>query len=378
MEKNQKEVSKEEEEEEQQQQQKITRNENKEKLEVKNEDIQQKPSELKSKKPNLRPNTYKCCYNCMKETGTYVSYECNHFLCEGCFKFKYMEIEEEVIFCNCEIKGRADIYSINEINIHNNIRKRLNDIYKTPEKVNDDNDKLIQNENSALYNEKKVQCYQRNHTVKANITIKCEKCHLRFCFTCLSEKIQMRYNKSRDSSVIFKCLNDNCSSIIEFYNLKQVIPQQLFSCLQEELMNPNTKQQPYEKKLSESLDIKQNSEIVCEVCFETKKFQDCLNLDCNHIFCKTCLQEDYTLKINNGQIDKTFIKCMKTDCGQEIKYDTLEKILDKNIFEKYEYISKRFSFNEISSSSEKKIEPKQIMKRNPKEKEIFEEKKYRF
>ncbi|KAM0713976.1 hypothetical protein Q7P37_010939 [Cladosporium fusiforme] len=54
----------------------------------------------------------------------------------------------------------------------------------------------------------------------------------------------------------------------------------------------------------------------CGICLERKKGTDCYsNFDCNHIFCKPCLQDFYNNAITEGDVDS--IKCLDPDCGKE-------------------------------------------------------------
>lgn len=54
----------------------------------------------------------------------------------------------------------------------------------------------------------------------------------------------------------------------------------------------------------------------CGICLEPKSGRSCyFNVDCEHVFCKPCLQDYYTNAITEGDVD--IVRCVDTNCGEE-------------------------------------------------------------
>lgn len=62
----------------------------------------------------------------------------------------------------------------------------------------------------------------------------------------------------------------------------------------------------------------------CGICLEPKKGSLCyFNADCEHVFCKPCLQDYYTSAITEGNVD--IVRCADTTCGEEQEGNRLRK-----------------------------------------------------
>ena len=95
-----------------------------------------------------------------------------------------------------------------------------------------------------------------------------------------------------------------------------------------------------------------NETIKCEICFEDRAPTDFIHLLCNHSFCKSCLAQDWTEKINLKKIDESFIKCSL--CNLPINYYILKQNLSKEVFERYE--AAKFEFFQVQNEiNEKKV-----------------------
>ena len=74
----------------------------------------------------------------------------------------------------------------------------------------------------------------------------------------------------------------------------------------------------------------------CSICItENNINKDCITLNCNHKFCKECLQNFLEVKIKDGEIQSTDIKCPEQKCNEPIEFSTLEYILSKEIIDKF-------------------------------------------
>ncbi|KAJ1564647.1 E3 ubiquitin-protein ligase rnf14 [Nowakowskiella sp. JEL0078] len=67
----------------------------------------------------------------------------------------------------------------------------------------------------------------------------------------------------------------------------------------------------YDSEKNES--IFNDSQIVCGICLERKKGQNCLRItSCHHVFCKDCLKECFTLYIKEGSVE--LVTCLDPEC----------------------------------------------------------------
>lgn len=72
----------------------------------------------------------------------------------------------------------------------------------------------------------------------------------------------------------------------------------------------------------------------CDICFCTNSGQMCIRLDvCNHAFCKGCILQYLTLKINERNV---YIQCPAVDCRIKIKPSQIRGICSTDSFQKYE------------------------------------------
>jgi hypothetical protein len=73
----------------------------------------------------------------------------------------------------------------------------------------------------------------------------------------------------------------------------------------------------------------------CPVCTETVPASERFQLStCNDFYCIHCMKEFVETQINDGKILQ--ICCMNTQCGQQLSESDVERILDSNMFGKYQ------------------------------------------
>jgi hypothetical protein len=63
-------------------------------------------------------------------------------------------------------------------------------------------------------------------------------------------------------------------------------------------------------------------------------FDEFVKLDCNHKYCKRCLQHTFKVKIEEKKVRKIICPCDK--CEEEVTFHKMKEILEKEMFEKYD------------------------------------------
>lgn len=74
----------------------------------------------------------------------------------------------------------------------------------------------------------------------------------------------------------------------------------------------------------------------CKICSESKSEDSFIKLTCEHSFCLDCLEKDWTIKIQENQVDGSILKCPDENCSTPINFYVLKLHLKDKIFEKYE------------------------------------------
>ncbi|OXU19916.1 hypothetical protein TSAR_003713 [Trichomalopsis sarcophagae] len=73
---------------------------------------------------------------------------------------------------------------------------------------------------------------------------------------------------------------------------------------------------------------------LCDICFCTSAGQMCIRVDgCNHAFCKACILQYLTMKINERYV---LIQCPAADCKVKMKCSQIRGICSTELFQKYE------------------------------------------
>lgn len=89
----------------------------------------------------------------------------------------------------------------------------------------------------------------------------------------------------------------------------------------------------------------ENSSYMCIICFEIYCGKYCIKLkNCSHIFCKNCIQQHITIKINENVIKN--ITCPDLSCNSTITYNEI-KALCPNLFLKYEDLLLHVTINSM-------------------------------
>ncbi len=91
----------------------------------------------------------------------------------------------------------------------------------------------------------------------------------------------------------------------------------------------------------------------CQICFEHRAQNEFFQLLCTHKFCKNCLINDWTSKINMNQFDENFLKCPSESCGKPLNIYSLKELLPKDVFTRYDNL--KMEQFQTGDKNEKKI-----------------------
>ena len=79
------------------------------------------------------------------------------------------------------------------------------------------------------------------------------------------------------------------------------------------------------------------SSITCGVCFCDKLGSLCLKFDgCDHVFCKECMKEYFTIQIKAGNI--TGLQCPADKCDSKVHPAQVKSLVDAEVFSRYDYL----------------------------------------
>jgi len=82
----------------------------------------------------------------------------------------------------------------------------------------------------------------------------------------------------------------------------------------------------------------------CNVCFETRKGARCLQLSCNHIFCRACLKDGWSLYIAEGDIAR--VGCLDHECvkdEQEATEDEVRRVVTEEEVRRWKWLREKRS-----------------------------------
>jgi E3 ubiquitin-protein ligase RNF14 len=73
------------------------------------------------------------------------------------------------------------------------------------------------------------------------------------------------------------------------------------------------------------MDLFAQNKFDCQICLSTVRGAKCLRLNCNHIFCRPCLTEFWSLCITEGDVDR--VTCADPECVKENRSITEDEVL---------------------------------------------------
>lgn len=78
----------------------------------------------------------------------------------------------------------------------------------------------------------------------------------------------------------------------------------------------------------------------CPSCWDFVDGKECVALvGCGHVGCEECLKAFWESRIEEGRIDDEDLVCMTAGCGMKAGVNELKRVIDKEMFEKYERYS---------------------------------------
>ncbi|XP_076755477.1 E3 ubiquitin-protein ligase RNF14-like [Xylocopa sonorina] len=84
---------------------------------------------------------------------------------------------------------------------------------------------------------------------------------------------------------------------------------------------------------------------LCIICLSKYYGKDCIKLkNCNHVYCKKCIQEYITIKINENNVND--ITCPDLSCNYNITFNEVKELCPE-LFTKYENLLLRFTLNSM-------------------------------
>jgi late competence protein required for DNA uptake (superfamily II DNA/RNA helicase) len=66
------------------------------------------------------------------------------------------------------------------------------------------------------------------------------------------------------------------------------------------------------------------TELLCEICYDTKPIENFFKYDCGHMFCKDCEREQMQFHI--GRADLSKLKCSRPQCGCKVTEDQIREL----------------------------------------------------
>ncbi|KIL71079.1 hypothetical protein M378DRAFT_183590 [Amanita muscaria Koide BX008] len=89
-----------------------------------------------------------------------------------------------------------------------------------------------------------------------------------------------------------------------------------------------------------------NSSYLCSICFMSFKGSKCLQLSCNHTFCRSCLADYWKLCIAEGEVGK--VGCADPECvkeGREAKVDEVARIVTDEEVRRWKWLREKRTFD---------------------------------
>jgi hypothetical protein len=85
-----------------------------------------------------------------------------------------------------------------------------------------------------------------------------------------------------------------------------------------------------------------NNSYLCSICFTTFKGTKCLQLSCNHTFCRSCLAEYWKLCIAEGEVGR--VGCADPECvkaGREAKIDEVARVVTGEEVKRWKWLREK-------------------------------------
>ena len=72
---------------------------------------------------------------------------------------------------------------------------------------------------------------------------------------------------------------------------------------------------------------------LCDVCYTESDAKSFFGLNCNHVFCRGCMEDHLKAKVMDGNVED--IPCLQVGCSEIFSRDQIQSFGSKEIYEKY-------------------------------------------
>ena len=80
-----------------------------------------------------------------------------------------------------------------------------------------------------------------------------------------------------------------------------------------------------------------SSVFTCGICtYDDLSLDLKVRLECNHVFCKDCMEGYLENKITEAQTNEDSLKCPEIGCGKPILYHVFKNLVSKEVMVKYD------------------------------------------
>ena len=96
-----------------------------------------------------------------------------------------------------------------------------------------------------------------------------------------------------------------------------------------------------------------NNSYLCSICFMTFKGTKCLQLSCNHTFCRSCLAEYWKLCIAEGEVER--VGCADPECvkaRREAKIDEVARVVTEEEVKRWKWLREKRTFERGKSDKQ--------------------------
>lgn len=80
----------------------------------------------------------------------------------------------------------------------------------------------------------------------------------------------------------------------------------------------------------------------CVVCLTSQKGSKCVQLSCQHVFCRSCLEEGWKIYISEGDVGR--VGCLDPECvkgGREASEDEVARIVSGKELERWKWLKEK-------------------------------------
>lgn len=196
-------------------------------------------------------------------------------------------------------------------------------------------------------------CNQIIYSLDGSIKFKNCDCDQRFHVKCLKEATINASPWLEEPELLEKLLCNYCAKPINFNTIKECFTVREITERQNEGLNQKFIEELKRQDEFEREEETRNKTALCEICSENKKIAtDFITFDCDHRFCKECVESLALTSIESMKCSSDDLTC--PTCAKPISIFILKNVLKEEDFKKYDnfvvhhYQSKIFTNEEIA------------------------------